>query len=145
LSLSYATLSHFPLRIGDATILRGILRIVPKGSGRKSRTSGDSAESRGDLVAGDGIIALAAVADIAVARDVTEALRDALDRQTPVVIDAAGVEELSTPCAQALASAAASFASANVAFAFRQPSDAFVAAFNRIGLFAAMMQWTFVE
>ena len=82
---------------------------------------------------------------MAVARDVTEALRDALDRQTPVVIDAAGVEELSTPCAQALASAATSFASANVALAFRQPSDAFVAAFNRIGLFAAMMQWTFVE
>lgn len=118
---------------------------MPKGSGRKSRTSGDFAELRDDLVAVDGVIALAAVADMAAARDVTEALRGALDRQAPIVIDAAGVDELSTPCAQALASAAASFAGANVALAFRQPSDAFIAAFNRIGLYAAMMQWTFVE
>lgn len=118
---------------------------MPKGSGRKSRKSGDSDESRDDLIAVDGVIALAAVADMSVAREVTEALRDALDRQVPVVIDAAAVDELSTPCAQALASAAASFAGANVALAFRQPSDAFIAAFNRIGLYAAMMQWKFVE
>ena len=118
---------------------------MPKGPGRKSRKSGDSAESREDSIAVDGVIALAAVADMAVACDVTEALREALDRQMPVVIDAAAVEDLSTPCAQALASAAASFAGANVALAFRQPSDAFIAAFNRIGLYAAMMQWSFVE
>jgi chemotaxis protein CheX len=126
-------------------IVRGILTIVQKGPGRKSRKSDDSAESRDDLIAVDGVIALAAVADMAVARDVTEALREALDRQAPVVVDAAAVDDLSTPCAQALASAAASFAGANVALAFRQPSDAFIAAFNRIGLYAAMMQWTFVE
>ncbi len=115
---------------------------MAKGSGRKARKT---AESQGDSVAVEGAIVLAAVADMAIARDVTEALRGALERQAPVVIDAAAVEELSTPCAQALVSAARSFAEANVALAFRQPSDAFIAAFNRIGLYAAMMQWTFVE
>jgi anti-anti-sigma regulatory factor len=118
---------------------------VRKGSGGKSRKSGNSTESQEDGLAADGVIALTAVADIAVARDVTEALRDALDRQAPVVVDAAAVEDLSTPCAQALAAAAASFADANVALAFRQPSDAFIAAFSRVGLYAAMMRWSFVE
>jgi chemotaxis protein CheX len=115
---------------------------VPKGSGRKAHKS---VESQGDRLAADGIVVLSAVADMAVARDVAEALRGALERQAPVVIDAAVVEEMSTPCAQVLASAAASFAGANVALAFRQPSDAFIAAFSRIGLYAAMMQWSFVE
>ncbi len=116
-----------------------------KVSGGKSRKSRNSTESQEDHIATDGAIVLAAVADMAAARDVTEALRGALDRQAPVVVDAAAVEELSTPCAQALASAAASFAGANVALAFRQPSDAFITAFNRIGLYAAMMRWSFVE
>ena len=118
---------------------------MPKDSGQKPRKSRKSAQSQGDRIAADGAIALAAVADMAVARDVTEALRGALERQAAVVVDAAAVEELSTPCAQALASAATSFAAANVALTFRQPSDAFIAAFNRIGLYAAMMQWSFVE
>jgi anti-anti-sigma regulatory factor len=114
---------------------------VPKGPGRKPRKSTESQEDRSV----DGTIVLAATADMAVARDVTQALRSALDRQAPVVVDAAAVEEMSTPCAQALAAAAASFAGANVALAFRQPSDAFIAAISRIGLYAAMMQWSFVE
>ena len=88
---------------------------------------------------------LAPVADMTVACDVVEALRDALDQRMPVVVDAAAVEDLSTPCAQALAAAAASFSEASVALAFRRPSEAFVAAFNRIGLYAAMMRWSFVE
>jgi anti-anti-sigma regulatory factor len=115
---------------------------VPKDPGRKSRKS---IEARGDRIAVDGTVVLAAVADMAVARDVTEALRSALERRAPVVIDAAAVEDVSTPCAQALAAAAASFAGANVALAFRRPSDAFIAAFSRVGLYAAMMQWSFVE
>jgi len=82
---------------------------------------------------------------MAVARDLTIALRDALVRQTPVVVDAAAVEELSTPCAQALVSAASSFAEANVALAFRRPSDAFISGISRIGLYAAMMRWSFVD
>ena len=116
-----------------------------KGSGGKSRKSENSTESQEDSIAADGAIALAAVADMAVARDVTEALRGALDRQASVVVDAGAVEELSTPCAQALVAAAASFADANIALAFRQPSDAFIAAFSRVGLYAAMMRWSFVE
>ena len=119
-----------------------MLRIVPKASDRKSRKS---AESPGDHIAADGAIALVAVADIATARELTETLRGALERQVSVVIDAAAVEDMSTPCAQALLSAATSFAAANVTLVFRQPSDAFVAAFSRIGLYAAMMQWSFVE
>lgn len=118
---------------------------MPKGSGRKSRNARSSAESQGDSIIVDGAIVLAPVADMAVACDVTEALRDALERQSPVVIDAAAVEDLSTPCAQALAAAAASFSNANVSLSFRCPSDAFIAAINRIGLYAAMMRWSFVE
>jgi chemotaxis protein CheX len=114
---------------------------VPKSPGRKPRKSIESQEDR--IV--DGTVVLAAVADMAVARDAAAALRHALARQAPVVIDAAAVEEMSTPCAQALACAATSFAGANVALAFRRPSDAFIAAFSRIGLYAAMMQWSFVE
>lgn len=93
----------------------------------------------------DGAIALAPLADVAIACDVTNALREALERQSPVVIDAAAVEDLSTPCAQALAAAAASFSDANVSLSFRSPSDAFIAAINRTGLYAAMMRWSFVE
>jgi anti-anti-sigma regulatory factor len=88
---------------------------------------------------------LAPFADVTVACAVTEALRAALERQAPVVVDAGAVEDLSTPCAQALAVAAASFSDANVSLSFRQPSDAFIAAINRIGLYAAMMRWSFVE
>ena len=133
------------MRIGDLPIVREILSIVGKGPGGKSRKSRNSAESQEDHIAGDGAIVLAAVADMAVACEVTEALHGALERQAPVVVDAAAVEELSTPCAQALAAAAASFAGANIALAFRQPSDAFIAAFSRVGLYAAMMRWSFVE
>jgi anti-anti-sigma regulatory factor len=118
---------------------------VPKGSGRKSRNARNSAESQGDSIMVDGAIVLAPLADVAVACDVTEALRDALERQAPVLIDAAAVEDLSTPCAQALAAAAASFADANVSLSFRRPSDGFIAAINRIGLYAAMMRWSFVD
>ena len=114
---------------------------MPKGPVRKPR---NLIESRGDPIV-DGTVVLAAVADVAVARDVAAALRSALQQQVPVVIDAAAVEEMSTPCAQALAAAAASFAEARITLAFRLPSDAFVAAFSRIGLYAAMMQWSFVE
>jgi chemotaxis protein CheX len=118
---------------------------MPKASGDKSRKPHKSAESPGDPAATDGAIALAAVADMEAARELVESLRVALEQQVPVVIDATAVEEMSTPCAQALVSAATSFAAANVTMVFRQPSDAFVAAFNRIGLYAAMMQWSFVE
>jgi anti-anti-sigma regulatory factor len=118
---------------------------VPKASANKSRQLRKSTESPGDPIAADGAIALAAVADMEAACDLVEALRDALERQVPVVIDATAVEDMSTPYAQALVSAATSFAAANVTMVFRQPSDAFVATFNRIGLYAAMMQWSFVE
>lgn len=118
---------------------------MAKGSGRKARKARKSAESQGGSGAVDGAIALAAVADMEAACELADALRDALERQVPVVIDATAVEDMSTPCAQALVSAATSFAAANVAFVFRQPSDAFIAAFNRIGLYAAMMRWSFVE
>ena len=118
---------------------------MPKGSGRKSRSSRNPAESQGDPIIVDGTMVLAPVADMAVACEIVEALRDALEQQAAVVIDAAAVEDLSTPCAQALVAAAASFSAASVPLAFRRPSDAFVAAFNRIGLYAAMMRWSFVE
>jgi anti-anti-sigma regulatory factor len=118
---------------------------VPKASAHKSRQTRKSAESPGDPNATDGAIALAAVADMEAACDLVEALRDALEQQVPVVIDATAVEDMSTPYAQALVSAATSFAAANVTMVFRQPSDAFIAAFNRTGLYAAMMQWSFVE
>jgi len=145
LSLGYAALSFFPLHIGDRPIVREILSIVGKGPGGKFRKSRNSTESQEDRIAADGAVMLAAIADMAVARDVTETLRGELERQAPAVVDAAAVEELSTPCAQALAAAAASFADANISLAFRRPSDAFITAFNRVGLYAAMMRWSFVE
>jgi len=118
---------------------------VPKAAAHKSRKLRKPDESPGDHIAADGAVALAAAADMEAACELAEALRGALERQMPVVIDATAVEDMSTPCAQALVSAATSFAAANVTLVFRQPSDAFIAAFNRIGLYAAMMQWSFVE
>jgi len=118
---------------------------VSKGPGRKSRAARNPVDSQGDSIVIDGTMVLAPVADMAVARAITEALRDALEQQAPIVIDAAAVEDLSTPCAQALAAAAASFSEANVSLAFRRPSDAFIAAINGLGLYAAMMRWSFVD
>src|SRR3546814_1342385 len=58
-----------------------------------------------------------------------------------VVIDAAAVDRLSTPCVQILVSAVQHMEQHGIPFVIRSPSDAFVTAFDDLGLFSYLMQW----
>jgi anti-anti-sigma regulatory factor len=57
------------------------------------------------------------------------------------VLDAAQVDRLSTPCIQVLLAAGKSAEAGAGRIQLAQASDAFVAAFSDLGLFAALMSW----
>src|SRR3546814_3048022 len=58
-----------------------------------------------------------------------------------VGIDAAAVDRLSTPCVQILVSAVQHMEQHGIPFVIRSPSDAFVTAFDDLGLFSYLMKW----
>ena len=84
----------------------------------------------------DSRVTLGPVLDIRAAAPLRDGLQKALKRGKPVVLDAAQVDRLSTPCIQVLLAAGKS---GRIQLA--QASDAFVAAFSDLGLFAALMSW----
>jgi anti-anti-sigma regulatory factor len=57
------------------------------------------------------------------------------------VIDASAVDRLSTPCVQILLSAVQHMEQHGISFVIRSPSDAFVTAFDDLGLFSYLMKW----
>jgi anti-anti-sigma regulatory factor len=81
------------------------------------------------------------VLDIRTAGPLRDGLQKALKRGKPVVIDAAQVDRLSTPCIQVLLAASKSAEAGGGRIVLAQASDAFVAAFGDLGLFASLMSW----
>jgi chemotaxis protein CheX len=89
----------------------------------------------------DSRITLGPVLDIRAAGPLRDGLQKALKRGKPVVVDAAQVDRLSTPCIQVLLAASKSAEAGSVRIVLAQASDPFVAAFGDLGLFAALMSW----
>ena len=89
----------------------------------------------------DSRVTLGPVLDIRAAAPLRDGLQTALKRGKPVVLDAAQVDRLSTPCIQVLLAAGKSAEAGSCRIQLAQVSDAFVAAFSDLGLFAALMSW----
>jgi anti-anti-sigma regulatory factor len=89
----------------------------------------------------DSRVTLGPVLDIRAAAGLREGLQKALKRGKPVIIDAAQVDRLSTPCIQVLLAAGKSAEGGTGRIVLAQTSDAFVAAFSDLGLFANLMSW----
>lgn len=89
----------------------------------------------------DSRITLGAVLDIRAAEPLRDALRKAAKRGKPIVIDAGQVARLSTPCIQMLLAAGKETGDGTNRMTLAQTSDAFVAAFSDLGLFASLMSW----
>ena len=89
----------------------------------------------------DSRITLGPVLDIRAASPLRDGLQKALKRGKPIVLDAAQVDRLSTPCIQVLLAAGKSVEAAASRIVLAQASDAFVAAFSDLGLFANLMNW----
>ena len=86
-------------------------------------------------------ITLGPVLDIRAASPLRDSLQKALKRGKPIVLDAALVDRLSTPCVQVLLAAGKSAEAAAGRIVLEQASDAFVAAFSDLGLYANLMSW----
>ena len=86
-------------------------------------------------------ITLGPVLDIRAAGPLRDGLQKALKRGKPIVLDAAQVDRLSTPCIQVLLAAGKTAEAGGGRIQLAQASDAFVAAFSDLGLFAALMSW----
>ena len=89
----------------------------------------------------DSRVTLGPVLDIRAAASLREGLQKALKRGKPVIVDAAQVDRLSTPCIQVLLAAGKSAEGGAGRIILAQASDAFVAAFSDLGLFANLMSW----
>lgn len=81
------------------------------------------------------------ILDMAVAGSLKVCLLEAVALAKPLVIDAAQVERLSTPCIQVLVAAGTALQEAGIGFSLHRPSEAFADAFNDLGLFSVLMRW----
>lgn len=86
-------------------------------------------------------LGLVASMDLRAAEPLLHSLHEILAQSGKVVIDAAAVDRLSTPCVQILLSAAQHMEQHGIPFVIRAPSDAFVSAFDDLGLFSFLMKW----
>ena len=86
-------------------------------------------------------LGLVASMDLRAAEPLLHSLHEILGQGGKVVIDAAAVDRLSTPCVQILLSAAQHMEQHGIPFVIRSPSDAFVSAFDDLGLFSFLMKW----
>ena len=86
-------------------------------------------------------VTLGPVLDIRAAAPLRDGLQKALKGGKPIVLDAAHVDRLSTPCIQVLLAAGKSAEAAACRIVLEQASDAFVAAFSDLGLYANLMSW----
>lgn len=89
----------------------------------------------------DSRVTLGPVLDIRAAAALREGLQKAVKRGKPVIVDAAQVDRLSTPCIQVLLAAGKGAEGNACRIVLAQASDAFVAAFSDLGLFANLMSW----
>lgn len=86
-------------------------------------------------------VKLANVLDIAAAPPLRDALIGAMSSDAPFKVDAAAVERISTPCVQVILAAAKAMEQSNREFTLFGPSDAFVTAFDDLGLFPVISTW----
>jgi anti-anti-sigma regulatory factor len=86
-------------------------------------------------------IDLLPVMDLRVSPPFHATMVDLVARAKPLEIAAPDVERLSTPCIQVLLAAAQALEKAGTPFKIVAPSDAFIAAFDDLGLFPVIMKW----
>lgn len=84
---------------------------------------------------------LTPILDIRVSEEFRESFVAAISFQKKIVIDASGVERMSTPCVQVILAARKAIEEAGLECALYQPSEVFVDAFNELGLFPELMKW----
>lgn len=86
-------------------------------------------------------LGLLPVMDLRVAPAFRSTLLDLIAQGRPLEIAADDVERLSTPCIQVLLAGAAAMEKAGIPFRIVGPTDAFIAAFDDLGLFPIIMKW----
>lgn len=86
------------------------------------------------ILADAGALRLPARLDLAMAAPLRQALRDSLDATSRMIVDAAEVERVATPCVQVLMAAAGEARARGIGFAVRQPSVAFAEALADLGI-----------
>lgn len=86
-------------------------------------------------------IELASVMDMRAAEPLKTTMLEALAAQRPLSIKADAVDRMSTPCIQVLIAAATAMQRTEMPFKLTGPSDAFIDAFNDLGLFPVLKQW----
>ncbi len=84
---------------------------------------------------------LAATMDLRAAEPLLLSMQESLGMGGKVVVDAAAVDRLSTPCVQVLIAALQHMEQNGTPFVIKSPSDAFVSAFDDLGLFSFLMKW----
>jgi len=87
----------------------------------------------------DNILQLPAVADLTFAATLKDMSERALSAGTGLVVDASGVQRISSPCLQILASAATAFTKAGgPVLVFSDPSTDFLETVSMLGLDSAL-------
>ncbi|MEL3889991.1 STAS domain-containing protein [Ferrovibrio sp. MS7] len=84
---------------------------------------------------------LAATMDLRAAEPLLQTMQEAISAGGKLVVDASAVDRLSTPCVQVLIAALQQLEQNQAAFVIKSPSDAFVSAFDDLGLFSFLMKW----
>jgi len=91
------------------------------------------------------MVGLQPILDIRVADALKQTFLEAAEAGKPVTIDATMVERIFTPCIQVILAATEALEEKEVAFSFKAPTEAFVSAFDELGLFPTMMKWKVVS
>lgn len=86
-------------------------------------------------------LSLVSSMDLRAADPLLHSFHEIMGQGGKVVIDASAVDRLSTPCVQILLSAVQHMEQHGIPFVIRSPSDAFVTAFDDLGLFSYLMKW----
>ena len=86
-------------------------------------------------------LSLVASMDLRAADPLLHSFHEIMGQGGRVVIDASAVDRLSTPCVQILLSAVQHMEQHGMSFVIKSPSDAFVTAFDDLGLFSYLMKW----
>ncbi len=86
-------------------------------------------------------LALPPVLDIRASAPLKNSFAEVLALGKPLVMDASKAETLSTPCIQVILSATRELEKGDITFSLTPPSDAFVDAFDDLGLFSVLMKW----
>jgi len=84
---------------------------------------------------------LAATMDLRAAEPLLHSMQEAMGQGGKLVVDAAAVDRLSTPCVQVLITALQHMEQNTMPFVIKSPSEAFVSAFDDLGLFSYLMKW----